>query len=438
MSALLAPGQTPSTDDELIRSFHDRIRALETAPTARVGDWVLSDLGGALTASSPAGGIVALTGLPEAVDFAPATAITGMVTTPQLEASNDNLLSQLIKALTGGVFGGTIDQLLSWVEKIPFLNLLTGFLDGSIIPGLDASKIISGQFGTAMINGLVDFLGNVENLLTSLPFGGIVGGLVGFWANAVNALLGLGGGGGVIPAYKPENSAIANVQGQINTIQAQISATGDGAADGFNTSPLDPANWDPIYGVANVQAAGYVWNVGGAGDRYTCQRWKGVVPQTTHYQVQMTIILPQNGGATSVFGQHRFGAGGNSTLSGFRFPCVEMYVDQFGARIRLGSLTGPLNDFNLGSNGYVQYGEINYGANLKTGDVLALEVDESIKLYRLYLNPGPGSDPILNFLDNTNTIVRGVGHRFPFFQLNVLNDAFGVGNGWDNFYLFDR
>lgn len=43
MTALLAPGRTPQNDAELARSFHDRLRKLETASTVRVGPWVLSN-----------------------------------------------------------------------------------------------------------------------------------------------------------------------------------------------------------------------------------------------------------------------------------------------------------------------------------------------------------------------------------------------------------
>jgi len=436
MSALLAPGATPSTDAELIRSFHDRIRALETKPTTRVGDWVLSDINGMLTATKP-GSSVALTGLAEDVGID--LPIKSLVDTSQLQQAVDStsggIITQIAHALTGLV-GAGINDLLDWVTKLPFLNLL-GLLDIDIIPGLDASKIVSGQFATSMINGLVDLFDNIEDMLQSIPFGGIVGGLVGFWADFVSGLLGLGAP--AIPAYTPQNSAIANIQGQINTIQAQISSSGNGVSDGFNDGVLDTTNnWTLIYSNVHVQPEGYIFNPGGAGDRYGCAVWKGGLPQSTKWQVQMTLVLPQTGGG-AIFGQHRFGGGADATLSGtYRFPAVEVYVDQFGARVRLGSLTGPVNAFNMASAGWVQYGEVNYGSNLKTGDVLALEVDETNKIYNLYLNPGPASTPIIAFLDSTNTMVRGPTHRYPWVQLNCLNDAFGVGNGWDNFYMFDR
>ena len=48
------PGYAPANDQELIRSFHERIRAIETSSTIRVGPWVLSSDGdGNLRAQRP-------------------------------------------------------------------------------------------------------------------------------------------------------------------------------------------------------------------------------------------------------------------------------------------------------------------------------------------------------------------------------------------------
>lgn len=313
-------------------------------------------------------------------------------------------------------------------------KLIGGFVPTGQIPGLDASKIISGLFAAGMVSGLPDFLTNVENVLKSIPGGGLLSGVVGFWADFVNSLL--GHGPNVTPAYTPANSAVANVQGQINAIQAQISSTGEGAADGFNYPPLAP-EWVPIYSTAQITDGGFVWNIGGTDPiRYTCQKFNGAIPDTTLWQVQMTVIFPNNNGA-AVFGKSRFGGGANSALDS-RFPAVELDVNQFGTFVRLGSLDGPVNDFFLHSAGWVEYGNLNLGGILKNGDVLALECDETNKIYRLYLNPGPGSEPIVSFLDSGNTIARGLGFRYPWFQLNVVNDPFQVGNGWDNFFVFDR
>lgn len=363
------------------------------------------------------------------------TALDGMLSLLGL----GGILQFVQQLLGGGVDGVAVWTNIANVFLKPlnfFAELIGGFIKAAIIPGLDASKIISGLFPTSMVNGLNSFLVNVQNALQSIPGGGIVGGLIGFWADFVNSIL--GHGSGAVPAYTSANSAIANVQGQINAIQAQISATGEGYADGFNYPPLS-ADWAVVYGGVDITSGGFVWNAGGAGNRYGCRRLNASRPDTTLYQIQMTVIFPQDGGATAQFGSCRFGGGANAAMSG-RFPAVELYVDQFGARVRLGSVLGPLNAPGNASAGWTQYGEINLTPVLKTGDVLALEVDEVNKIYRVYLNPGPGSSPLagLSFLDSGNTISRGVGQRDAWFQLNVLNDPFGVGNGWDNAFVFDR
>jgi hypothetical protein len=287
----------------------------------------------------------------------------------------------------------------------------------------------------AGISTLAGFFTSLTNALISIPNGGIVGGIVGFWANFVNSILGFGSG--AITAYKPENSAIANVQGQLNAIQAQIAATGEGEVDGFNFAPLS-TNWTSIYNSAIITSGGYVAadHPGTAGAYYTCQRWNKSQPSTTKYQLQMTII-GQNSGGVLTLGISGFGFA-NTTISGGRFPMILFDVSQFGAVIRFGSITGPVNSFNQAIAGWVEYFNVNMGSNMKTGDVLAIEVDEVNKLYRIYLNPGPGTEPLYTYVDSANAINRGTGNRWPFFECNILNDVFSVGNGWDNFYVFDR
>lgn len=312
----------------------------------------------------------------------------------------ESILQLVVQALTGiftpGPIGGAVTQLATWATDIG--GTITGMLSG----------IVTGTVST-------------------------VGGLLGGFLNAL-----LGFGSNVIPAYTPANSAVANIQGQLNAILAQISTTGEGDVDGFNYPPLSPTDWVSIYNSAVVTGGGYViaGHPGTSGAYYTCQRFDKSRPDTTLWQVQMTIVGTNTGG-TMTLGISRFGGGADSTLS-TRHPAVEFDVNPFGMFVRLGSLAGSPNDFNLGSLGWIEYGNVNVTSTIKNGDVLALEVDETSKLYNVYINPGPGSIPILTITDSGDTIPRGVGHRDAWFQLNVPNDPFGVGNGWDNFFVFDR
>lgn len=84
----------------------------------------------------------------------------------------DGLLSipdAIIGALGGS--GAGADGIFGALKNIPGLNIVTTLL-GSVIPGLDASKIISGQFPMSIVSGLTSFL-------NAIPGGNIVGTLLG-------------------------------------------------------------------------------------------------------------------------------------------------------------------------------------------------------------------------------------------------------------------
>lgn len=63
-------GRTPRSDKEFIRDINRRITALERSKTARIGEWVLSDQNGALTATKPGEALaVGQAAAPEVVDL---------------------------------------------------------------------------------------------------------------------------------------------------------------------------------------------------------------------------------------------------------------------------------------------------------------------------------------------------------------------------------
>ncbi|URC18135.1 minor tail protein [Mycobacterium phage Zenteno07] len=102
------PGRAPANDQELIRSFHDRIRALEQARTVRVGPWVLSTdaLTGNLMASRP-GQTVVIDGEGATQEVAPAKFnLSGLVTDEQLELALEGLP-------TGGGDLGAVESLFA-------------------------------------------------------------------------------------------------------------------------------------------------------------------------------------------------------------------------------------------------------------------------------------------------------------------------------------
>ena len=112
MTALLAPGRTPQNDAELARSFHDRLRKLETASTVRVGPWVLSNdpATGNLRATRPGQTVIIdESGSTEVLDAASLN-LSGYVTDKELVdalsqidtgGSLESMWSDLYTALTG-------------------------------------------------------------------------------------------------------------------------------------------------------------------------------------------------------------------------------------------------------------------------------------------------------------------------------------------------
>ncbi|UJQ86554.1 minor tail protein [Mycobacterium phage PenguinLover67] len=122
MTTALTPGRNPTTDPELIRSFHDRIARLESARTMRVGDWVLSteQATGNLIATRP-GQTVLIDGqgateiASKAINL---SSLDGKFVTPE----------QLTLALEGLDTGGPIGDVIGMIESkfADLYQLLTG------------------------------------------------------------------------------------------------------------------------------------------------------------------------------------------------------------------------------------------------------------------------------------------------------------------------
>lgn len=138
----VVPGRAPATDAELIRSFHDRIRALELSRTVRVGPWVLGSdpLTGALMATRP-GQAVLIDGSGATEIAAEAVNLSGYVTNDQLTA-----------ALAGFTPGGT-DGVTDMIDSA-FAELYE-MLTGTGISPVDALTKLS-QFFKIELGGPVD------------------------------------------------------------------------------------------------------------------------------------------------------------------------------------------------------------------------------------------------------------------------------------------
>jgi hypothetical protein len=168
------PGRAPSTDTELVRSFHDRIRKLETAPTVRVGPWVLSNdaATGALRATRP-GQVVLIDG-EGATELDPVKVdLSGLVTNTQL----DHALAGVgglpdLGAIAESIFGSLYTQLTGFLNPVSALTQLANFfkleLGGAITPGR-LPLIPLSHIRNVQPNLLVDGSFDDENTLAGFP-----------------------------------------------------------------------------------------------------------------------------------------------------------------------------------------------------------------------------------------------------------------------------
>ena len=79
------------------------------------------------------------------------------------------LVKEVVDKLVGFITdpGAMLEDLGEWVLSIP--KLIGGFLSSTIIPGLDASKIISGFFNIGQISGLQANLDSLDAAISAIP-----------------------------------------------------------------------------------------------------------------------------------------------------------------------------------------------------------------------------------------------------------------------------
>jgi hypothetical protein len=79
------------------------------------------------------------------------------------------VIGDIVRAITG-IANGTFFDLEEWAQRVPLLNLITGWLNGGVIPNLDASKITDGTFLQSLIPRLdMDKINGLVEAITSLP-----------------------------------------------------------------------------------------------------------------------------------------------------------------------------------------------------------------------------------------------------------------------------
>ncbi|MBV9869137.1 MAG: hypothetical protein JO214_00700 [Frankiaceae bacterium] len=167
-ASLTAPGKTPANDVEVIGQMLGRIRALETAPTTRVGSWVIADDGGVLKAFKPGTSMILggdgaeLPDLTEALaGYARLSDLEGLASQAelpdlitQLLGADGSPLTALLKALGLGL-GGTglsftpeaIQALLGHIPMDNIEGLAEALAEAAINAGIDFANLGLKLFG---------------------------------------------------------------------------------------------------------------------------------------------------------------------------------------------------------------------------------------------------------------------------------------------------
>lgn len=160
------PGYAPATDQELIRSFHERIRAIETSSTVRVGPWVLSSDGdGNLRAQRPGQAIT--------IDETGATAEVASVSVPLAGPAGadgedgggvdaESIFADLYHALTGALNPVNALSALANFFRIELGGLIPSFrlplLPLSHIRNINPNLLTDGSFDyEASLQGFDDW-----------------------------------------------------------------------------------------------------------------------------------------------------------------------------------------------------------------------------------------------------------------------------------------
>jgi hypothetical protein len=109
----------------------------------------------------------------------------GQIPTSLLGAGNISDIQAIIDNIFHASFGGAstgnaVSSIFTSLTSIPGVNIISSLL-ASVIPGLDASKIISGTFAQSMITNLVSDLGSIVNNIVSAMGGPTTG-------NAISAI----------------------------------------------------------------------------------------------------------------------------------------------------------------------------------------------------------------------------------------------------------
>lgn len=156
----IIPASKPLTESEWVRSVEQRLKRFESKSSARIGSWVLSEIGGALTATKAGDEFELGEAVPTTVDLT--GALRGFVTQDDLDQSEEDtkksVWASLWEQLTGETDPGddTLEQLATFLT-----GGLFGKIDVSRLPSLLPLSRIRDIAENLFLNGDFKTLGSI-------------------------------------------------------------------------------------------------------------------------------------------------------------------------------------------------------------------------------------------------------------------------------------
>lgn len=148
MTTFAVPGQAPRNNEEWALSVEQRLRAAASPPTARIGQWVLSDIDGELVAQRPGQSPISLSNLD--------AQLTGGTVTAVSDTAAQQVAASAAEQASG--VGGELEQLLDTLAKLF---------------GLSSGNKLLDTFGAGGITTILqDFISGKLNPLNLIELGG--------------------------------------------------------------------------------------------------------------------------------------------------------------------------------------------------------------------------------------------------------------------------